>query len=111
MGSCTCRRGGRGSAATRARIDAGAVQPGESLGLTLHLETGEVYPGEGEMVSPGASVSTTTGTATFRIRFDNPERRIMPGQFLRVDGPEDFTRLGTGQMIFPMRGLAMGAGL
>ena len=78
----------------RARIDAGAVQPGERLGLSLTLETGETYPTEGEMVSPGASVSTSTGTATFRIRFDNPERRIMPGQFLRVD-----VTLGTMQAV------------
>lgn len=78
----------------RARIDAGAVQPGERLGLRLQLETGETYPTEGELVSPGASVSTTTGTASFRIRFDNPDRRIMPGQFLRVD-----VTLGTMQAV------------
>ncbi|MBF9033518.1 efflux RND transporter periplasmic adaptor subunit [Rhodobacterales bacterium HKCCE2091] len=69
----------------RRRIDAGSIAPGETLGISLVLETGETYSGEGEMVSPGTSVSPTTGTIAIRIRFDNPDRRIIPGQFLRVE--------------------------
>ncbi|MBN8291203.1 efflux RND transporter periplasmic adaptor subunit [Rhodobacter sp. NTK016B] len=69
----------------RARFSAGALQRGESLEIALRLETGAIYPGRGELVSPGVAVSTTTGTTSFRIRFDNPDRLILPGQFLRAE--------------------------
>ncbi len=69
----------------RNQIEAGQLQRGERLRIALELETGEIYAGEGEMVSPGVSVSTTTGTRELRLKFDNAERRILPGQFLRVD--------------------------
>ncbi|GGA97338.1 efflux RND transporter periplasmic adaptor subunit [Allosediminivita pacifica] len=69
----------------RNQIEAGSLSPGEQLDIGLELETGEVYDGKGELVSPGSSVSTTTGTTELRLRFDNPDHRIMPGQFLRVE--------------------------
>ncbi|MFJ1292753.1 efflux RND transporter periplasmic adaptor subunit [Paracoccus yeei] len=59
-------------------IRTGAVQ------TRLTLETGEEYQGEGRLVSPGIAVSPTTGTVPIRLRFDNPDLRILPGQFLRV---------------------------
>ncbi|MBK1635403.1 efflux transporter periplasmic adaptor subunit [Rhodovulum adriaticum] len=70
---------------TITRIDAGSLRVGAGVDIRLELETGEAYAGQGKMVSPGASVSTTTGTTEIRLQFDNPERRILPGQFLRVD--------------------------
>lgn len=69
----------------RDRIDAGTLSPGDALQVTLQLETGASYSAPGELVSPGVTVSTTTGTTGFRFRFDNPDRQILPGQFLRVD--------------------------
>lgn len=69
----------------RNQIEAGQLTRGERLQIALELETGETYAGEGEMVSPGVTVSTTTGTRDLRLKFDNAERRILPGQFLRVD--------------------------
>ena len=66
----------------RNQIEAGSVRRGERLDIKLELETGETYEGSGEMVSPGTNVSTTTGTTAMRIKFDNPDRKIMPGQFL-----------------------------
>ncbi len=69
----------------RNKIDSGQLSPGETLAIRLMLETGQTYAGQGQMVSPGTSVSTTTGTTEFRLQFDNPDRRILPGQFLRVD--------------------------
>lgn len=41
------------------------------------------YAATGEMVVPGYTVSTTTGAIDFRFRFANPERRILPGMFVR----------------------------
>lgn len=69
----------------RASIDAGSLSPGDRLGLRLTLETGAAYAAEGQMVSPGIHVSATTGTVPIRIRFPNPDRLILPGQFLRVE--------------------------
>lgn len=78
----------------RDRVAAGTLTPGEEIGLALQLETGEAYVGEGTLVSPGTSVSTTTGTTQMRIQFDNPDQVILPGQFLRVE-----VTLGTTQAV------------
>ncbi|WBU65303.1 efflux RND transporter periplasmic adaptor subunit [Paracoccus aerodenitrificans] len=50
----------------------------------LVLETGESYDQPGRMLSPSVQVSATTGTVPIRVRFPNPDRRILPGQFVRV---------------------------
>lgn len=69
---------------TQDRIRAAVLQPGDGLGVRLTLEDGRVHEGAGRMVSRGNAVSTSTGTATFRFAFDNPDLLILPGQFLRV---------------------------
>ena len=69
----------------RERMDAGTLASGDSLIMKLVLETGETHEGEGTLVTPATNVSTTTGTVDFRVQFDNPDRMILPGQFLRVD--------------------------
>lgn len=69
----------------RERIDEGSLSPGDAIGFRLVLETGAVLEGEGTLVTPGTSVSATTGTVDFRIEFDNPGRNVLPGQFLRVE--------------------------
>ncbi|MGR3793571.1 efflux RND transporter periplasmic adaptor subunit [Vannielia sp. SX4] len=69
----------------RERIDSGAMQPGDRLEATLTLESGTTYEGIGRLVTPGTSVSTTTGSIDVRFEFDNAERMILPGQFLRVE--------------------------
>ncbi|MFN4100016.1 MAG: efflux RND transporter periplasmic adaptor subunit [Pararhodobacter sp.] len=69
----------------RTRVEQGQLQTGENLGIRLRLETGETYELDGQMVSPGTRVSQTTGTLALRLQFPNPERRVLPGQFLRVD--------------------------
>lgn len=84
----------------RRRIEEGRLQAGTNLGIRLTLETGEIYEAEGEMVTPGMRVSQTTGTLAFRLRFPNPERRILPGQFLRVD-----VQLGTIRAVLVPQGV------
>lgn len=69
----------------RERIREGSLKPGDSIAMTLTLENGRVYDATGEVVSPGVLVSQTTGTLNIRVRFPNPDREIMPGQFLRVE--------------------------
>ncbi|WP_226573438.1 efflux RND transporter periplasmic adaptor subunit [Acuticoccus sediminis] len=83
----------------RASIDSGTLTMGEHLDLHLTLENGEAYDRVGEIVSPGVLVSTTTGTTDIRVRFPNPDRLIMPGQFLRVDAV-----LGTTEAILVPQG-------
>ncbi|OIQ24336.1 MAG: efflux transporter periplasmic adaptor subunit [Alphaproteobacteria bacterium MedPE-SWcel] len=72
-------------AEVRALAEGGTLQRGDALDLSLQLETGAQYAQKGTLAAPGTQVSTTTGTLELRIRFDNPERRILPGQFLRVE--------------------------
>jgi membrane fusion protein (multidrug efflux system) len=78
----------------RERIDAGSLSPGDTIGLRLVLETGEMYEGQGTLVALGTAVATTTGTMDFRFEFGNPDQMILPGQFLRVD-----VTLGTSQAV------------
>lgn len=69
----------------RAKVNAGQLIRTGEVQTRLTLETGEDYHGLGHVVSPGITVSPTTGTVPFRLRFDNPDRLILPGQFLRVE--------------------------
>ncbi|MDO5606264.1 MAG: efflux RND transporter periplasmic adaptor subunit [Paracoccus sp. (in: a-proteobacteria)] len=63
----------------------GSLQrPGVPSDARLTLETGEVYPLPGRILSPGTEVSATTGTVPIRLQFPNPDRKILPGQFVRV---------------------------
>jgi membrane fusion protein (multidrug efflux system) len=77
----------------RARIDAGQLTTRGEMPAELILETGETYRGSGRVVSPGILVSTTTGTVPIRLRFDNPQAMILPGQFLRVRLTQGSTRV------------------
>ena len=66
-------------------INAGNMQrPGAPTDARLVLETGEVYGPPGRVLSPGSAVSATTGTIPIRLQFPNPDRMILPGQFVRV---------------------------
>lgn len=69
---------------TRDSMENGQLGRGSSLNIKLMLETGEEYDRAGTLVSPGTSVSTTTGMIDLRLKFDNPDRTVIPGQFLRV---------------------------
>lgn len=67
----------------RERIESGEISRSQTLKAQLTLENGRSYAAEGQMVAPGYTVSTSTGAIDFRFRFDNPERRILPGMFVR----------------------------
>lgn len=76
----------------RERIQAGSLLSNGETQTRLILETGEAYQQRGRMVSPGIAVSPTTGTVPIRLQFDNPDRLILPGQFLRVEMTVGTTR-------------------
>jgi membrane fusion protein (multidrug efflux system) len=69
----------------RSQIKDGTLTVNKKIKATLTLENAEVYETMGTLLVPGSIVSTTTGTVPMRFRFDNPERRILPGMFLRGD--------------------------
>lgn len=66
------------------RQQQGTLLRGNGLDAKLILETGQVYAEGGTMVTPGIAVSATTGTVPFRLEFPNPDRQLLPGQFVRV---------------------------
>lgn len=70
---------------TRERVQAGTLTGNGQLDTRLILETGEMHPDTGRLVSPGITVSPTTGTVPIRLEFDNARQTILPGQFLRVE--------------------------
>lgn len=74
----------------QSRIASGAVTPAASIAATLTLEDGEEFAATGRLISPSAMVSTSTGTIPVRFEFDNPDRRLLPGMFVR-----GFVTLGT----------------
>lgn len=83
----------------RDRIAQGSLQRGEHLEMALMLENGTIYDATGELVAPGVIVSPTTATLNLRLQFPNPDRLILPGQFLRVE-----LTLGSSQaMLVPQR--------
>lgn len=64
-------------------IASGRLRPYETLRAALTLENGQTYQAEGELVAPGFSVSTSTGSVDTRFRFENAEGRLLPGMFVR----------------------------
>lgn len=68
----------------RTRIANGDMDPGDQLHISIRLENGEVYDGTGTVVAISSTVSTTTGTIRIRVEFDNPDRLILPGMFVRA---------------------------
>lgn len=64
-------------------IASGRLRATETLQASLTLENGQIYEAVGELVAPGFSVSTSTGSVDTRFRFENPEGRLLPGMFLR----------------------------
>ncbi len=69
----------------RSSLTDGTLEQNDTLQATLTLENGEVYRGNGQLVTPDNTVSTSTGTVTIRFQFDNPQHVILPGMFVRGD--------------------------
>jgi membrane fusion protein (multidrug efflux system) len=67
--------------------DAGAralVRPGSRLAIEAVLPDGTLLPRTGRLDFVAPSLDVTTGTQEFRALFDNPDRVLVPGQFVRA---------------------------
>jgi membrane fusion protein (multidrug efflux system) len=72
--------------ALRKQITAGAVAvPAlDRIPVRLVLEDGSLYPMPGHLDFLDLSIDEATGTAALRARFPNPQRTLLPGQFVRA---------------------------
>lgn len=72
--------------AIRQEIASGALQMPElrRVAARLVLEDGSVYDLPGHLNFFDLSISEATGTTALRAEFPNPERVLLPGQFVRI---------------------------
>jgi membrane fusion protein (multidrug efflux system) len=70
----------------RREISAGTLKVPElsKVEVTLVLEDGTKYAHVGHMDFLDLSIDEATGTAAMRAEFPNPERTLLPGQFVRA---------------------------
>ena len=69
----------------RKEIASGALKmPQGRVAAHLVLEDGSVYAQAGQLNFFDLRIDEATGTAAFRAEFPNPDRSLLPGQFVRV---------------------------
>jgi membrane fusion protein (multidrug efflux system) len=83
------------------------VQGAETYALTgvITFADGSTYPHEGKLDLLDVGLRTETGTLDARIVFPNPERVLMPGQFVRV---RLRGALRTAAILVPQRAVQLG---
>ncbi|HEX6598968.1 MAG TPA: efflux RND transporter periplasmic adaptor subunit [Gemmatimonadaceae bacterium] len=69
----------------RNRISSGAIQVPTPNNVPVHLvlEDGSVYGMTGHLDFVDMAIDEATGTAALRAEFPNPQRTLLPGQFVR----------------------------
>lgn len=60
------------------------IEPGSALAVQVVMADGTVLPRTGRLDFVAPSLNAATGTQEFRAVFQNPDRLLMPGQFVRV---------------------------
>lgn len=83
------------------------VQPGSSLAVRVVLPDGALLPRVGRINFLAPSLDSTNGTEEVRAKFDNADRRLRPGEFVRVR-LEGFAR--TNAIAIPQRAVQQGLG-
>lgn len=72
--------------ALQGQVESGALRlsaDGE-IEVTLELENGQRYPHPGRLDFRAMSIDQATGTVALRARVPNPDRQLLPGQFVRT---------------------------
>uniref|UniRef100_UPI0030840DF1 efflux RND transporter periplasmic adaptor subunit n=1 Tax=Photobacterium sanctipauli TaxID=1342794 RepID=UPI0030840DF1 len=59
----------------------------ELSGIDLFLEDGTTYDHTGTILFSDININQTTGSFVLRVSFDNPERILLPGMFVRASLP------------------------
>lgn len=72
--------------ALRNKISSGAIQVPAPNNVPVHLvlEDGSEYPLTGHLDFVAMNIDEATGTAALRALFPNPQRTLLPGQFVRA---------------------------
>lgn len=90
------------------RADTPVAAGGKSqrMNVELIMENGERFPLQGVVDFTEKAVDPVTGSRTLRARFDNPDRVLLPGQFVRA-----IVTAGSvpGGISVPERAVAIGA--
>jgi membrane fusion protein (multidrug efflux system) len=70
----------------RREVKAGTLKVPEfsKVQVNIVLEDGSLYAHPGHMNFLDLSIDSDTGTAAMRAEFPNPDRRLLPGQFVRA---------------------------
>ncbi len=83
------------------------IRPGSSLAVRVVMPDSTLLPRSGHLDFIAPSLDSASGTEEFRAKFSNADRRLLPGQFVRVrlDG---FLRAGA--LAVPQRAIMQGLG-
>ena len=71
----------------REQIRSGRAQAADDLPVQLLIEGGQEYPRPGKLLFQDLAVDPATGTIALRAQLPNPQRELLPGQFVRVRLP------------------------
>jgi membrane fusion protein (multidrug efflux system) len=83
------------------------IRPGSALAVRVVLPDSSLLPRAGRLDFVAPSLDSASGTEEFRAKFANPDRRLLPGQFVRVR-LEGFTRAQA--LAVPQRAIMQGLG-
>lgn len=87
----------------RRELEAGTLESGEALPVTILLEDGTPFPHAGTLAFSEVSVDPATGSFGLRVVVDNPDHVLMPGMYVRaVVG----SGVRQGAILVPQRGVA-----
>lgn len=65
-------------------IKAGRLKRADTAKVELLLEDGSIYPLAGKIFFTDMAVDPGTGSVSLRAEFPNPQRELLPGQFVRI---------------------------
>ncbi len=74
-----------------AALPGGRLDPNADTSVEIVMEDGSVYPEIGKINFQSSYIDPKLGTQQLRATFENPDERLLPGQFLRA-------RISTGQL-------------
>ena len=83
------------------------IRAGSDLAVRVVMADSSVLPRVGRLDFVAPSIDSASGTEEFRAKFSNGDRRLLPGQFVRVR-LEGFTRRAA--IAVPQRAIMQGMG-